>query len=163
MHQLMGINMISSYYTLGCVVTVVLCAVPHWQRQIPYNDIAHLYHSMYRELFIPFKETNQTAGNVILEKMEKVMEGVRELHHLTDVTPEQEFHKKYLMPVRFMILRGKKQWNMITYRDQELVDKYGWNESQLARFREIYREVMDLVNEMEEFCAVRHIDLSDDR
>lgn len=152
--------------TLNCLVIsltvgVASGVIPSWQRQIPYNDVAQQFHSMYREMWIPFESTNRTAGEIILKKMEKVLEGTRELNHLADVTPEQEFHKKYLMPVRFMILRGRKQWLMINYRDAELKEKYGWSDSELTRFREIYREVHDLVNEMEDFCRVRHVDLSD--
>lgn len=153
----MTLNYLVISFTLG----VANGAIPSWQRQIPYNDIAHLFHAMYREMWHSFESANRTAGEIIMTKMEKLLEGTRELNHLADVTPEQEFHKKYLQPVRFMILRGRKQWLMITYRDHELKEKYGWSDSEVTRFREIYREVHDLVNEMEDFCKVRHVDLSD--
>ncbi|KAG8249130.1 hypothetical protein J6590_026053 [Homalodisca vitripennis] len=149
------------------IVAVTFCMttahyeVPHWQQQIPYNGIAHIFHAMYREMYIPFDSTNQTAGSIILQKMEKLREGAKELKNLADSVSEAEFHKKYLQPVRFMILRGRKQWKLINYRNAELSEKYGWDEDELSRFRDMYREILDTVNEMEECCNRRHVDLSD--
>lgn len=156
--------MILQYFVFsltGFLANCDLSDVPYWQQQIPYNNIAHLFHSMYREMWTPFESTNHTAGEVIMKKVEMCLEGTKELNHLADVTPEQEFHKLYLKPVRFMILRGRKQWRMISYKDDELKEKYGWTTREIERFREMYREIHELVNEMEDFCKVRHVDLSD--
>uniref|UniRef100_A0A1B6MPC5 Uncharacterized protein n=1 Tax=Graphocephala atropunctata TaxID=36148 RepID=A0A1B6MPC5_9HEMI len=156
---MMCLSLVVAAITLG--VSADHYEVPHWQQQIPYNGIAHLFHGMYREMYVTSDSTNRTAGSIILQNMEKLREGSKELKGLADSVSEAEFHKKYLQPVRFMVLRGRKQWNLISYRNAELSEKYGWDDEEIARFRDMYREILDTVNEMEECLNLRHVDLSD--
>ena len=111
---------------------------------VKYNEIAHYFHSLRRKMLVKFKDVNATAGEIILDRMERILNGFRELKDYADMCAENMF--KRIEPVfRFIVLRAKTQFALIKYTDNDLRRKYGWEEEHVFRFRETCKEINSVV------------------
>lgn len=101
---------------------------------VKYNEVAHVFHSLRREMLVEFKEPNQTAGQIILDKMDKILDGFKEFKTYAAYCEADTF--RLVEPIfRFIVLRGKPQFFLIQYTNLQLQTKYGWNMQQIHKFR----------------------------
>lgn len=111
---------------------------------VKYNQVAHMFHSLRRQMLIEFKEPNETAGQVILDQVEKILEGFKEFQTYAGYCADNMF--KRVEPIfRFIVLRGKPQFFLIIYSNLQLQVKYGWSTEQIGRFRETCQEIKELL------------------
>lgn len=127
---------------------------------VKYNQIAHFFHSLRRKMIVKFKDTNVTAGEIILNRVETILKGLREFRDYADMCADNMF--KRVEPIfRFIVLRGKTQFALIKYSDFELRRKYGWEEEHVFRFRETCKEIDTVVQEITEELKERNVSLDD--
>lgn len=111
---------------------------------VKYNEIAHLFHSLRREMLVEFKEPNETAGQVILDRVDKILDGFKEFKTYAGFCADNMF--KRVEPIfRFIVLRGKPQFFLIQYTNLQLQTKYGWNSDQIHKFRETCQEIKEVL------------------
>lgn len=111
---------------------------------VKYNQVAHMFHSLKREMLVEFKEPNETAGHVIIDQVEKILEGFEEFKTYAGYCADNMF--KRVEPIfRFIVLRGKPQFFQINYSNLQLQTKYGWNTEQIHRFRDTCQKIKELL------------------
>lgn len=127
---------------------------------VTYNKIAHYFHSLRRKMLVKFKDVNVTAGEIILDRVERILKGFREFKDYADLCADNMF--KRVEPIfRFIVLRGRTQFALIKYTDFDLRRKYGWEEEHVFRFRETCKEIDTVVEEFNEELKERNVSLDD--
>lgn len=127
---------------------------------VKYNEIAHYFHSLRREMLVKFKDVNVTAGEIILNRVESILKGFREFKDYADLCADNMF--KRVEPIfRFIVLRGRTQFALIKYTDFDLQKKYGWEEEHVFRFREACKEINTVVEEFLAELKERNVSLDD--
>lgn len=126
-----------------------------------WNKIAHLFHSVNIKMRPVFREGNSTAGDIIIKQMEDAYEGLRQFKIYLETLDEYKFHK-ILEVVKFILLRGVKQFDAITYSKDDLKIKYFWEKDKVKEFRSLCRDIKDVISEIRANCEYRHVNLDDD-
>lgn len=113
---------------------------------VKYNEVAHMFHSLRKEMLIEFKEPNETAGQVILDRVDKILDGFKELKTYAVYCTDTNNMFQLLEPIfRFIVLRGKPQFFLIQYSYLQLQTKYGWDYEQIHKFGDTCLKIREIL------------------
>uniref|UniRef100_A0A1B6DUS2 Uncharacterized protein n=1 Tax=Clastoptera arizonana TaxID=38151 RepID=A0A1B6DUS2_9HEMI len=127
-----------------------------------WNKVAHLFHSINIQMRPVFREGNETAGELVLKRMEEAHEGLRRFKIFLDQLDLKQYHR-ILSVVKFILLRGAKQFDAIKYSSGDLKIKYFWEKEKVKEFRKWYKEIKHIVADIREHAERRNVNLDDDR
>ncbi|KAG8249129.1 hypothetical protein J6590_026052 [Homalodisca vitripennis] len=145
------------------VVLLVAASLYHigWSQEGPLFDagVGHMFRALASNILDELRGKNVSVVGDLLTKISFLSGGMKQLMSLAESKSYQVFETIKPM-VREIMEKGKPKFEKIKFNDGDLVERFAWNSTQIAQFRDLHSEIKGMLKRLEKICILHNYKIS---
>lgn len=140
---------------LGLVVVAGLYYSSFCQHQGPVFNagVGYMFKALAVTILDELQGKNVSVHGELITKISFLNGGMKQLMAVAE-NPSPMVFDTIKPIIKDIMEHGKPKFENITFTDQDLIERFSWNSTQISQFRDLHQDIKNMLKRLEKICAI---------